>query len=215
LAVIHSGLAETWSRVTDEPAVSEFRQEHGLVHSPIVLHVGNDNWYKNFAGLLRAFALLAHPTALLVKVGDMGAENEALAKQLGIAERMIHFQAWTDDELRLFYSCADIMVFPSLHEGFGWPPLEAMACGCPVVAGRSASLPEVCGDAAIYVNPTDPREIATAIGRLLGDTSLRTECIRKGLLQSKRFSWRDTAAGMLKVLGATAAHHVYESTTDR
>lgn len=201
VAVLHNGLAETWSRVIDKPTVSKFRQEHGFVKGPIILHVGNDNWYKNFAGVLRAFAILAHPTALLVKVGEMGSENEALAKQLGISERVIQFQDKTDDELRLFYSSADILVFPSLHEGFGWPPLEAMACECPVVASSSASLPEVCGDAAIYVKPTDPREIATGIRRLLEDASLRKECIRKGLLQSKRFSWRDTASGMLELLG--------------
>ena len=201
VAVINSGLAEKWSRVVDEPIVSKFRREHGLGKSPIVLHVGNDNWYKNFAGVLRAFAILAHPTAYLVKVGEMGSENEALGKQLGISERIIRFRDQTDHELRLFYSCADIMVFPSLHEGFGWPPLEAMACGCPVVASSSASLPEVCGDAAVYVNPNDALETATAIRRLLDDASLRKECIRKGLLQSNRFSWRDTATGMLELLG--------------
>jgi glycosyltransferase involved in cell wall biosynthesis len=204
VAVIHNGLAGKWSRVADESVVSKFRRERGLEESPIILHVGNDNWYKNFAGVLRAFAVLAHPTARLVKVGEMGSENEALAKQLGISERIIQFQDQTDEELRLFYSCADIMVFPSLHEGFGWPPLEAMACGCPVVASNSASLPEVCGDAAILVNPTDAREMVTAIRRLLEDASLRRDCIRKGLLQSRRFRWRDTATGMLELLGIGA-----------
>jgi glycosyltransferase involved in cell wall biosynthesis len=201
VTVLHNGLAEKWSRVVDEPMLRKFRQDHGLEKRPVILHVGNDNWYKNFGGLLRAFALLGHPTAVLVKVGDMGAGSKALARQLGISERIIQFQDKTDDELRLFYSCADIMVFPSLHEGFGWPPLEAMACGCPVVASNGASLPEVCGDAAIYVNPTDATEIATAIRRLLEDASLRKDCIRKGLLQSKRFSWRDVASGILELLG--------------
>jgi len=203
VTVLHNGLAGKWSRVTDDVALSKFRQEQGLVDGPIILHVGNDNWYKNFAGLLRAFAILAHPTALLVKVGEIGRENMALAKELGVSERIVHFQDKADDELRLFYSCADIMVFPSLHEGFGWPPLEAMACGCPVVASHRASLPEVCGDAAIYVNPTNATEIATAIQRLLEDASLRKNCIRKGLLQSKRFSWRDVASGMLDLLGCS------------
>lgn len=203
VAVVHNGLADTWSRVVDGRKIAEFRRDRRLEESPLILHVGNDNWYKNFEGVLRAFALLRNPTALLVKVGEMRDASWDLANQLGIGKQILHFQNQRDEDLRRFYSCADVLVFPSLHEGFGWPPLEAMACGCPVVASRAASLPEVCGDAAVYVNPGDAAAMAAAIQRLLADPAYCKDRVRAGLLQSKRFSWRDTASAMLELLGCS------------
>ena len=91
------------------------------------------------------------------------------------------------------------MVYPSLYEGFGLPPLEAMACGCPVVTSGTSSLPEVVGEAGIMVNPYDIDSLAQAMRQVLTDTELRDNMIRKGLEQSKRFSWEKTAEQTLEV----------------
>jgi len=90
-------------------------------------------------------------------------------------------------------------VYPSFYEGFGLPPLEAMACGCPVVVSRAASLPEVCGDAAVYVNPLDPESIADGIQKAAMDEPLRKSLRSSGLKRSEEFSWEKTAARHLEI----------------
>jgi len=109
-------------------------------------------------------------------------------------------QSASDEELLLFYNLSDMLVFPSSHEGFGWPPLEAMACGCPVITTRKASLPEVCGEACLYVEPFDIHGIASAIRELLENCSLRAQLIARGKCQAHRFSWRHTDSRMLELL---------------
>jgi len=94
---------------------------------------------------------------------------------------------------------AELFIYPSLYEGFGLPPLEAMACGCPVITSNTSSLPEVVGDAGIMVDPYDVNEIAKAIDLVLSNENLRNEMIEKGLKQAKKFSWRKTAEETLKV----------------
>jgi len=197
---IHNGISPAWKPVTCQRELEEFRQRRVLAGQRFVLHVGNDNWYKNFDGLLRAFARLEHSDLLLVKVGDMGPKNAALVGKLGISNRLLHIPRASDEELRRFYSTAQALVFPSVHEGFGWPPLEAMACGCPVVASRCASLPEVCGDACIYIDPLDQVQILEAMDRVLRDSQLRAQMAAAGQAQAKKFKWETTATGMLRLL---------------
>ncbi len=196
---IHNGLERKWRRIDDPARLEQTRSDYGLEGKIIVLHVGNDNWYKNFATLLRAFAAVDDAGLVLVKVGDCGAANRALIQQLGIANRFVHIRGADDDQLMCIYSIADMLVFPSLHEGFGWPPLEAMACGCPVITTRKASLPEVCGDACLYVEPRDVEEIAAAIRTLRDDAQTRADLIRRGtLLQAQKFDWQKTAQEILQ-----------------
>ncbi len=196
---IHNGLERKWKRVQDETRLREVRRTYGLEGKTVVLHVGNDNWYKNVATLLRAFAAVDDPKLILVKVGDCGAANQQLIQQLGIAHRFLHIRGADDEQLMCLYSIADMLVFPSLHEGFGWPPLEAMACGCPVITTRKASLPEVCGEACLYVDPRDPGGIGDAIRRLREEPDTQTDLIRRGLLQAQKFDWRKTAQAILQV----------------
>jgi glycosyltransferase involved in cell wall biosynthesis len=113
----------------------------------------------------------------------------------------------TDGQLRALYENAACLVQPSLYEGFGLPPLEAMACGCPVVASRAASLPEVCGDAAIYCDPHDPRDIARCIQEVLEPT-LSKDLRARGARRAKQFTWRGAAletVALLKRLSVTAS----------
>jgi glycosyltransferase involved in cell wall biosynthesis len=197
---IHNGLERKWKRVEDEARLGQVRRTYGLDGKRIVLHVGNDNWYKNVATLLRAFAAVDDPNLVLVKVGDCGAANRELIQQLGIANRFVHIRGADDEQLMCLYSVADMLVFPSLHEGFGWPPLEAMACGCPVITTRKASLPEVCGEACLYLDPRDVDGIAAAIRTLTDKPDVRADLIRRGLLQAQKFDWRPTAEAILNLM---------------
>jgi glycosyltransferase involved in cell wall biosynthesis len=101
--------------------------------------------------------------------------------------------------LAYIYNLANLFIFPSLYEGFGLPPLEAMASGCPVVVSNVASLPEVCGDAAYYVNPYDVESIADGIYKVVNDKELRENLVQKGLERAKLFSWEKSAREHLKV----------------
>jgi glycosyltransferase involved in cell wall biosynthesis len=106
----------------------------------------------------------------------------------------------TDSELRALYEHAVCLVYPSLYEGFGLPPLEAMACGCPVITSRAASLPEVCGEAALYCDPRDPADIAQAMRRVLGSEELRRDLRQRGLERSSQFRWSGSGEAVLSVL---------------
>jgi len=108
-------------------------------------------------------------------------------------------------ELPAFYSAADAFVFPSLHEGFGLPILEAMKCGCPVVTGDNSSLPEVAGDAALCVDVGEPDALAGAMRRALEDAALREELVERGRLREKMFSWRASAGAVWELYRRLAA----------
>ncbi len=165
---------------------------------PYLLYVGNAYPHKNVDGLLRAFRLAAaaQPGVHLVLAGRMDAfrrrlKDSADARALG--ERVVWIDDPADAQLSALYRDAIGYVFPSRLEGFGLPPLEAMAAGVPVVSSNAGSLPEVLGDAAVYVDPMDENALATAMETLVTDQSLRTTLIARGQKNVKRFSW-DRAA---------------------
>ncbi|MGB9880037.1 MAG: glycosyltransferase family 4 protein, partial [Anaerolineae bacterium] len=122
-----------------------------------------------------------------------------------IADRVVFTGYVPDEDLPALYSGADLFVFPSLYEGFGLPPLEAMACGTPVVCSKASSLPEVVGDAALMVDPYDVEALAEAMHRVLSDAVLREELRGKGLARAQQFTWekaaRETLAVYEEVLG--------------
>ena len=122
---------------------------------------------------------------------------EKVAHELG---DRVEFTGYVDDDqLKQLYRKAKLFLFPSLYEGFGLPPLEAMACGCPVIVSKAASLPEICGDAAYYVNPYDVEDIAKGIYTVLTDEGLQKELIRKGLQRVKLFSWEKSARELINI----------------
>jgi glycosyltransferase involved in cell wall biosynthesis len=164
---------------------------------PYVLAVGTQEPRKNLPATLRAFALAAVrvPDHDLVIVGSGGwggtGEVEDAARALPTPPMLTGFVS--DDELVRLYSAASCFVFPSLAEGFGFPPLEAMACGAPVVASDRPALPEVLGDAALLVDPTVPETIADAITRVLESEQLAADLRRRGLERSALFTWERCA----------------------
>jgi glycosyltransferase involved in cell wall biosynthesis len=191
-----------------DPAVLEaFRARKGLPER-FVLYVGTLEPRKNLTTLLEAYAQVAQRqvTPLLVG-GGKGWLYDAVFQRLealGLRER-VHFVGYLDEEeLPLWYAAATVFVFPSIYEGFGMPPLEAMACGTPVVASNTSSLPEVVGDAGLTVSPYDPAALAAAISRVLDDADLRQELRERGLRQARAFSWRVTAERTLAAYEAAA-----------
>jgi glycosyltransferase involved in cell wall biosynthesis len=181
-----------------------------LVDYPYLLFVGSEYPRKNFAGLDESFNKLKSEGEFtnlkLVKVGRAGRPEAKfrehtlqVVEELGLSNEVVLTGYVAREDLPAYYSGAECFVLPSFYEGFGFTPLEAMACGCPVVVSNVASLPEVVGEAAIQVNPHDTDDIARALRRVLTDEQLKRELVAKGLEQAKQFSWEKTARGTLRV----------------
>lgn len=183
--------------------VEGVKEKYGL--TSYLLYVGNLLPHKNLRRLLHAFARIAWrlPHQLVIagkKDHRYYPALEAEVQALGLQNRALFLDYVLSDELPCLYAGADVFVFPSLYEGFGLPPLEAMACGTPVIVSNVSSLPEVVGDAALMVDPYDIEGMAKAMHRVLSDDGLSKEMRRKGLERAKLFSWEKTARNILKVL---------------
>jgi glycosyltransferase involved in cell wall biosynthesis len=184
------------------PALDTFRQNADITR-PYLLTVGTLEPRKNLSTLLRAFAALAPEIPHdLVLVGPEGWLNEGLGetvRALGLADRVRLTGFVSDEDLSGWYSAADCFVFPSVYEGFGLPPLEAMRCGAPVVTTNVSSLPDVVGDAAITVDPFDAEALAAAMRRVISDQALAEELCARGIARAAEFSWARTARETLAV----------------
>ena len=189
------------------PDVSEIMNEQTVlscygIERPYIFALGNIHPRKNLARLLDAYlALKAKGRSIPAMVwgGLQHWESEELVERACSAGVILPgFIA--QEDLPTFYRQAEMLVYPSLYEGFGLPPVEAMACGTPVITSNTTSLPEVVGDAALTVDPTKTDEIATAIARLLDDTSLRRHLQQAGIERAKTFTWKRTAQRLLASL---------------
>jgi glycosyltransferase involved in cell wall biosynthesis len=183
---------------------------HGIEpRRPYLLYLGGLSPHKNLLRLIEAFARVLEVAAdddlRLILAGDIGdvfhthvPELRAAVARWGLGGR-VHFPGFVpDDDLVVLYNRAVALVQPSLLEGFGLPPVEAMACGTPVVYSRAGSLPEVIGDAGLEFDPTDTGDMARAIGRLLTDPALRETLGQRALRRARRFTWAATARGLLE-----------------
>jgi glycosyltransferase involved in cell wall biosynthesis len=174
------------------------------ISSRYLLYTGQWRKHKNLANLMRAYALLKKKTDLpheLVLTGQLSSqapEVPELIKKLNLERDVIITGFVPDEELAALYSAADLFVFPSLYEGFGIPPLEAMACGCPVVASNVSSIPEILGDAALFFDPLSVEDMAGAIHKALSSFNLRRELKAKGFERIKKFSYAKMARETLK-----------------
>ena len=194
ISVVPQGVSSVF-RPLDRPR-ADIRHRLGLpAQAPVILQVATRARYKNTPAVLHALAQLrrTHADVILIRVGASLFDDEArLASRLGVEGAIRQISRVTDDALVEWYNAADVLVFPSWWEGFGWPPLEAMACGTPVVTSNVSSLPEVCGDAALLVDPHDSDAIAGAIVRAVTDEPLRADMIAKGLARARDFSWKQS-----------------------
>ena len=169
-----------------------FQQHDGLRGQPYALAVSSPTPSKNFAVIERALALLGPQAPRCVVVG---AADPAVFRGTPGSTALLRVGYVPDAQLKALYAHATCFVFPSLYEGFGIPPLEAMASACPVIASTAAALREVCGDAALYFEPTRPDELAQRLQQVFGDASLR-DCLRAaGMKRLEHFSW-DRAASL-------------------
>jgi len=202
IVVIPYGVNPAFTRL--EHARRSRRESAGVDdRARVVLQVATKGRYKNTPALLRAFAQLQGRVAdvTLVRLGAPLHSDEAeLAHKLGIATSIRHVGMIRGDRiLAEWYSAADVLAFPSLWEGFGWPPLESMACGTPVVASNIPAISEVVGDAGVLVSPEDPSEMAHALERVLMDAAWNCSLRKKGLERAGHFTWANTAVHTLAV----------------
>ena len=167
-----------------------------------ILCIGSALPHKNIMQLIKAMALIGSKLDIDLGVAGMHeTENHfKITTQHNIRNRVHFLGAVSDERLSAILKNAKALVFPSLYEGFGMPPLEAMSCGVPAVVSNASSMPEVCGEAAVYFDPLSASDMATAIERALADNGLREKCIRKGYEQVERYKWDAIANKYLELI---------------
>ena len=175
---------------------------HELPHERFVLAVSSTNPNKNFGAVVKALEMLGDAAPPCIIVGGSGQKHFAAVK-LDPA-RVTHLGYVSDAELLALYGRALCLVFPSFYEGFGLPPLEAMANGCPVIVSGTSSMPEVAGPVAEYCDPAHPDSLARAIGKVATSPARRAEMILGGLTRARRFSWARCTRELLQVIACTA-----------
>ena len=204
VTVVHGGLESRFRPETDVAGTRVIMQRYGI-RRPYLLALGTLQPRKNFARLIRAYHALRNehriPHQLVIGGGKgwlAGGIYDTIA-ELDLREQVLLAGFVDDADLPAIYTAADVFAFPSLYEGFGIPVLEAMACGTPVVASSSSSIPEVAGDAALLVSPEDVEGLSHALWRLIDDGELRDRLVNRGFSQARRFTWESSAYRLLSV----------------
>lgn len=204
ISVVHNTIKAIFRPNRSETLSETIRRRYGL-DQEFILSIGSAALRKNIVGLVRAYARLPreqrarYQLCIVWTYSFPPYELLSLIDRLGVRARVRFLERVSDEDLALLYNAATLFVFPSLYEGFGLPPLEAMACGTPVVAANSSSIPEIVGDAGLLVDPTDFDALARAVERVVDDTTLRAELCRKGLERAKLFSWERFGKQTLEV----------------
>ncbi len=202
--VIYLGVSELFRPVSDDEKLDAIRRKYNLPQE-FILYVGTIEPRKNIIELIYAYGEFKKKVGDTVKIvigGKMGWLYDNIFEAiegLGLKEDVIFTGYIADEDLPLVYNAAKVFVYPSLYEGFGLPPLEAMACGVPVVTSNTSSLPELVNGAGIMVNPDNPHELAEAIYNVLTNEELRKKMIKRGLEKAKKFTWEKTAKKTLEV----------------
>jgi glycosyltransferase involved in cell wall biosynthesis len=219
IEVVHNAIDERFLRGHASPSDLELIAQRYLVNYPFLLYAGAIRPHKNVVRIIEAFSALktelekehVMPELKLIIIGDDLSSHPDLRRTVirsGV-QNDVRFLGFVPIEvLRIFYDVAQVFVFPSLYEGFGLPPLEAMAHGTPVVTSNTSSLPEVAGNAAVLVNPENVFEIRRALHKALLDTALRARMEQRGYEQAQRFSWMTSVARILEVYREVAGKGV-------
>ena len=206
ITVAFPGRDETLTPVDDPVAIEALKARYGI-GGAYYLYLGTLQPRKNLARLIAAFAALP-PDTVLVLAGRRGWLYESLfaqVRRLGLEGRVLFPGYIRAEDKAALLSGALAFVFPSLYEGFGLPVLEAQACGCPVITSTTSSLPEVAGDAALLVDPSEPAAIGAAMARVAADPALRGALVERGFANVRRFSWTACARSALDAIEGCAS----------
>jgi glycosyltransferase involved in cell wall biosynthesis len=225
IKVVYNAIDERFLRGHATETDRQVLAERYLVTYPYLLYAGRISPHKNLVRIIEAFSALKaelekdgkYPDLKLIIIGDELSKHPDLRRTVirGGVQNDVRFMGFVPIEmLRVFYDSAKIFVFPSLYEGFGLPPLEAMAHGTPVVTSNTSSLPEVVGKAAVLVNPENVFEIMRALHRVLLDQALREKLKQRSYEQAKRFSWEESARQILSVYQEIAGSGSVEGPTN-
>ncbi|MFT8720156.1 glycosyltransferase family 4 protein [Acetobacter sp.] len=193
IAVIPEG-GEHIARLTPDTSILE---RHNLTGKPFVLAVGNLARHKNLAGLGALARKLGEKNIPLVISG--GFNPAVFAESAPLPQPALYVGRVSDEELRALYGAASCFVFPSFYEGFGLPAVEAMACGCPVVAASIPALEEVCGEAALFASPFDQEAISRSVFEILENQDVAQKLKEKGLDRAKSFTWDEAARQLVGI----------------
>lgn len=205
IKVIPNGVSKRFYPLRSLHLNSKVKEKYSI-KKDYILYVGNFKPHKNVSSLLEAFAQLPpslrerYQLVLAGTLDEYSAQLNAMAADLHLKGEVVFTGAVYEDDLPMLYSEAIIFVFPSLYEGFGLPPLEAMACGTPVICSNTTSLPEVVGDSGVLVDPRESKNFVGAIELLLSDRNLRDKLSSKGLQRAKEFSLERFAKKLLKTI---------------
>jgi len=186
IRVIYNGLDDGYRANYNSKILEELFTNYKNIPENFILYVGSRAKYKNFNLVLKTMRKLNNFSLVVVGGGNLSLDDE---NELNF--NLYHLKKVTDEQLNVLYSYANCLVYPSNYEGFGIPLLEAMRTGCPVVTTNKSSIPEVCGDAAIYLNELKADSLKQIIISLL-DKGKRRDVIKKGIIQSNKFSWNST-----------------------
>ena len=189
---------EGWQHLNRVSPDTGILDRHNLAGKAFALAVGSPTPNKNFSAIVQALELLGTAAPCCVAAGTVDPDVFRVARFAPNAIVRVGYAS--DEELKALYQSASCFIFPSFFEGFGIPPLEAMACGCPVLASKTPAVREVCGDAALYFDPNRPDELARLLHDVFADPELRRRLSAAGLEQAKRYSWREGARLNLKFM---------------
>jgi glycosyltransferase involved in cell wall biosynthesis len=205
IEVVYEGVAGNFCPRPDKEDIEELLKKYSITKE-YMLYTGVWRSHKNLVNMIKAFALLCGDEGFEPQLVITGEENpyypevKRTVKELDLEHKVIFTGLVDEDELTALYQAAKMYVFPSLYEGFGLPPLEAMRCGTPVVASKASCIPEICGEEnAVFFDPYDPEDIANAMRRLWLDETLQADLRERGLAHSRKFSWEKMAEKTLAI----------------
>jgi len=202
IRVVYHGIDAAFSPNADHGRVIAFRKQHAVDGARLILHVGLNTPYKNVESVFRVVRGLVdagHHVRLIKAGASFTAGQLNLIDELRLGDRIVHLGSISRPDLVTCYQASDLLLFPSIYEGFGWPPVEAMACGTPVVASAAGSIPEIAGDAAILENPTDVGALVRAVAGILSNEGLRQRLIASGIHRASLFTWQRSISQLAAV----------------